>query len=30
MIAKVGHNVPQEAPEQTVAAIRDIMKGTKA
>jgi pimeloyl-ACP methyl ester carboxylesterase len=30
MIARVGHNVPQEAPRDTVAAIRDIMKGTKA
>jgi len=30
MIARVGHNVPQEAPKETVAAIRDIMKGTKA
>jgi pimeloyl-ACP methyl ester carboxylesterase len=30
IIAKVGHNVPQEAPTETVAAIRDIMKGTRA
>jgi pimeloyl-ACP methyl ester carboxylesterase len=30
MIAKIGHNVPQEAPTETVAAIRDIMKGTRA
>jgi hypothetical protein len=30
MIARVGHNVPQEAPAETVAAIRDILKGTKA
>jgi len=30
MIARVGHNVPQEAPTETVAAIRDIMKGTRA
>jgi pimeloyl-ACP methyl ester carboxylesterase len=27
-IPRVGHNVPQEAPRETVAAIRDIMKGT--
>lgn len=30
MIAKVGHNVPQEAPADTIAAIRDILKGTRA
>jgi pimeloyl-ACP methyl ester carboxylesterase len=30
MIPTVGHNVPQEAPKETVAAIRDVMKGTKA
>jgi pimeloyl-ACP methyl ester carboxylesterase len=29
MISKVGHNVPQEAPKETVAAIRDLMKGTE-
>jgi pimeloyl-ACP methyl ester carboxylesterase len=25
MLARVGHNVPQEAPSETVAAIRDLM-----
>jgi pimeloyl-ACP methyl ester carboxylesterase len=25
----IGHNVPQEAPRETVAAIRDLMKETK-
>lgn len=29
LIPKVGHNVPQEAPDETVAAIRDLMKGTE-
>jgi len=29
LIPKVGHNVPQEAPADTVAAIRDLMIGTK-
>lgn len=29
LIPKVGHNVPQEAPNETVAAIRDVMKGTE-
>ena len=24
----IGHNVPQEAPTATVAALRDLMKGT--
>ena len=24
----IGHNVPQEAPAATVAALRDLMKGT--
>ncbi|MBN9490875.1 MAG: alpha/beta hydrolase [Alphaproteobacteria bacterium] len=28
LIPKVGHNVPQEAPTETVAAIRDIIKRT--
>ena len=28
LMPKVGHNVPQEAPAETVAAIRDLMKGT--
>lgn len=28
LIPKIGHNVPQEAPDETVAAIRDLMKGT--
>jgi len=26
MIPRVGHNVPQEAPSETVAAIRDLMR----
>jgi len=30
VIARVGHNVPQEAPKETVAAIRDVLKGTNA
>ena len=25
----IGHNVPQEAPAETVAAIRDLMKDSK-
>ncbi|WIM09736.1 alpha/beta hydrolase [Enhydrobacter sp.] len=28
LIARVGHNVPQEAPAETVAAIRDLMRAT--
>jgi pimeloyl-ACP methyl ester carboxylesterase len=28
MIARVGHNVPQEAPAETVQAIRDLLKAT--
>jgi pimeloyl-ACP methyl ester carboxylesterase len=28
LIPKVGHNVPQEAPAETVAAIRDVIKRT--
>jgi pimeloyl-ACP methyl ester carboxylesterase len=28
LIPKVGHNVPQEAPADTVTALRDLMKGT--
>ena len=28
MIARVGHNVPQEAPAETVSAIRDLMTKT--
>ena len=28
VIPRVGHNVPQEAPAETVAALRDLMKGT--
>ncbi|MDB5489530.1 MAG: alpha/beta fold family hydrolase [Reyranella sp.] len=28
MLPRVGHNVPQEAPADTVAALRDLMKGT--
>jgi len=28
LIPRVGHNVPQEAPDETVAAIRGLMKGT--
>jgi len=27
MLAHIGHNVPQEAPAATVAALRDLMKG---
>jgi len=30
LIPHVGHNVPQEAPRDTVAAIRDLLKGTSA
>ena len=29
LIPRIGHNVPQEAPNETVAAIRDLMKGTE-
>jgi len=29
IIPRIGHNVPQEAPRETVAAIRDLMKSTK-
>jgi pimeloyl-ACP methyl ester carboxylesterase len=29
LIPRVGHNVPQEAPADTVAAIRDLLKETK-
>jgi pimeloyl-ACP methyl ester carboxylesterase len=29
MLALIGHNVPQEAPSETVAAIRDLMIRTK-
>jgi pimeloyl-ACP methyl ester carboxylesterase len=29
LIPKVGHNIPQEAPNETVAAICDLMKGTE-
>lgn len=29
LIPHVGHNIPQEAPSETVAALRDLMKGTK-
>ena len=28
LIPRVGHNVPQEAPTATIAALRDLMKGT--
>jgi pimeloyl-ACP methyl ester carboxylesterase len=28
MIPRVGHNVPQEAPSETVQAIRDLLKST--
>ena len=28
LIPRVGHNVPQEAPSDTIAALRDLMKGT--
>jgi pimeloyl-ACP methyl ester carboxylesterase len=30
MIPRVGHNVPQEAPAETVQAIRDLLKTTSA
>ena len=30
MIPRVGHNVPQEAPAETVQAIRDLLKTTGA
>jgi pimeloyl-ACP methyl ester carboxylesterase len=29
MLTRIGHNVPQEAPSETVAAIRDLMIRTK-
>jgi pimeloyl-ACP methyl ester carboxylesterase len=29
LIPRIGHNVPQEAPAETIAAIRDLMKRTK-
>ncbi len=29
LIPKAGHNVPQEAPAATVAALRDLLKGTQ-
>lgn len=29
LLPSVGHNVPQEAPSATVAALHDLMKGTK-
>jgi pimeloyl-ACP methyl ester carboxylesterase len=28
VLPRIGHNVPQEAPVATVAAVRDLMKGT--
>jgi pimeloyl-ACP methyl ester carboxylesterase len=28
LLSHIGHNVPQEAPAATVAALRDLMKGT--
>jgi pimeloyl-ACP methyl ester carboxylesterase len=28
VLPRIGHNVPQEAPIATVAAVRDLMKGT--
>ncbi|TAJ24219.1 MAG: alpha/beta hydrolase [Reyranella sp.] len=28
LVPKAGHNLPQEAPAATVAALRDLMKGT--
>ncbi len=28
VLPRIGHNVPQEAPVATVAALRDLMKGT--
>lgn len=30
ILPMIGHNVPQEAPHETVAAIRDLLKETKA
>lgn len=30
LVSRTGNNVPQESPTETVAAIRDLMKGTKA
>jgi pimeloyl-ACP methyl ester carboxylesterase len=30
MLSRVGHNVPQEAPAETVQAIRDLLKSTRA
>ncbi len=30
MLPRVGHNVPQEAPAETVAALRDLMKANPA
>jgi pimeloyl-ACP methyl ester carboxylesterase len=29
VIPSVGHNIPQEAPAETAAALKDLMKGTK-
>src|SRR5882724_8075867 len=29
LLARIGHNVPQEAPAETIAAIRDLMLRTK-
>jgi pimeloyl-ACP methyl ester carboxylesterase len=29
LLARVGHNVPQESPAETIAAIRDLMLRTK-
>lgn len=29
LIPRIGHNVPQEAPRETIAAIRDILGGTE-
>ena len=28
LLPRIGHNVPQEAPSDTIAALRDLMKGT--
>ena len=30
LLARIGHNVPQEAPAETVQAIRDLLKTTGA
>ena len=30
LLPRIGHNVPQEAPQAMVAALRDLLKGTKA